>query len=289
VLDQLDAEKAISGIDESGLPGCAHDALSLFTALQPVIAIVIKLGRGQAPPGADANEDASWAADVALARRKVLAQQAEGTDSGLAADSLRLLDRIDALIGSWPADSWNDAVRARVQEHVEARQRGALRGRELRASRPETDSNAGPTVGWLLRKPDDYWLRQGLHGVSDPDCRALIEGLIAKLRPSYDEMCGLDLTAEEAAAEVICELRIVDVSRGRWKEPVSAVVTAAIKGNTAPDQEVAVRLVEDPDAQFNGTLVSLLADERWRICASWLTDGTLLPRDGTRRCAVANL
>jgi hypothetical protein len=35
--------------------------------------------------------------------------------------------------------------------------------------------------------------------------------------------------------------------------------------------------------------VSLLAGERWRICAREFRDGTLLPLDGTRRCAVASL
>jgi hypothetical protein len=55
------------------------------------------VGAGQAP-GVDAEEDASWAASVALARRQVLGQQARGIDRGLADDNLRLLDRIDVLI-----------------------------------------------------------------------------------------------------------------------------------------------------------------------------------------------
>lgn len=284
VLDRLDEEKAISDVDE-GLPECARETLALFTGLQPIIGITLKLGAGPAP-GEAANEDASWAAAVALARRDVLAQQAAGIDHGLAADNLRLLGRIDALIGEWPSDSWDDAVRSRVRELVDARQRGALRGRELRASRQETDSKTWPTVGWLLRHPEDHWLHQAVPGVSDPDCKALIKGQIAKLRPSYDEMCRLDLAAEEAAADVICEMKIVDVSPGRWKAPVSAVVTAPVRG-VERDQGIAVRLVEDPDALFNGTLVGLLAGERWRLCASKLEDGTMLPLDGTRRWAVA--
>lgn len=182
VLDRLDEEKAISDVDE-GVPECARVALA-FTALQPVIGIALKLGRGPVP-GGDANEDASWAAVVALARREVLAQQAAGIDRGLAGDSLRLLDRIDVLIGEWPADRWDDTVRARVQELLEARERGALRGRELRRSRLETDPRDWPTVGWLLRHPDDHWLHPAAHGVSDPDSKALIESLIAKLQPSY--------------------------------------------------------------------------------------------------------
>jgi hypothetical protein len=86
VLDRLDEEKAISDVDER-LPECARDALALFAALQPVIRIAIKLGHGPVP-GVDANEDASWAAGVALARREVLAQQAARIDSGLAGDSV---------------------------------------------------------------------------------------------------------------------------------------------------------------------------------------------------------
>ena len=283
VVDRLDEEEAISDIDV-GLPECAREALALFTGLQPIIGITIKLGAGPAP-GEAANEDASWAAVVALARRDVLAQQAAGIDHGLAPDNLRLLGRIDALIGEWPSDGWDDAVRSRVRELLDARQRGTLRGRELRASRQEADAKTWPTVGWLLRHPDDHWLHPAVHRVSDPECKALLEGQIAKLRPSYDEMCGLDLAAEEAAAEVICEMKIVDVSPGLWKEPVSAVVIAPVRG-VELDQEIAVRLVEDPDAQFNGTLAGLLADEQWRLCASRLEDGTMLPLDGTRRWAV---
>jgi hypothetical protein len=286
VLDRLDAAEAISV--EEGLPECARETLALSRALQPVILVIMKLGAGPAP-GVDASEDVSWAAVVALARRDVVAQQAAGIDKGLTGDCLRLLARIDALIGQGPGDGWNDAVQVRVKELVEARQQGALRGRELRRSRQETDARDWPTVVWLLRHPEDYWLRQAVQGVADAACKLLIESLIAKLQPSYDQMCGLDLAAEEAAAELICEAEIVEVSPGRWKEPASAVVTVAIKGNTVADQQIAIRLVEDPDAQFNGTIVSLLAGERWRICAREFKDGTLLPLDGTRRYAVASL
>jgi hypothetical protein len=287
VLDRLDEAEAISNVDE-GLPQCARDALALVTELRPVNAITIKLGARQAP-GRDADEDALWAALVALARRDVLAQQAAGIDHGLTGGILRLLDRIDALISGRPADGWNGAVHARVQEIVEARQQGAVRGRKLRRSRQEPEPRHSLTVGWLLRHPADHWLHLAARGVSDPDCKALIESLIANLQTSYDQMRGLNLAAQEAAAEVIYDTETLEVSPGRWKEPASAVVTAAITGNTPVGQPVAVRLVEDPDAQFNGTVVSLLTGERWRICAREFPDGTLLPLDGTRRCEVASL
>jgi hypothetical protein len=117
----------------------------------------------------------------------------------------------------------------------------------------------------------------------------LIEAQLAKLTPSYQQLCGLDWTAEEAVADVICEMHVLGTSPGRWKEPVSAVVTAPIKGNTSLDEQIAVRLAEDPDGPFNGTLVSLLDGERWLICARELEDGTLLPLDGTRRRAMPSL
>jgi hypothetical protein len=50
---------------------------------------------------------------------------------------------------------------------------------------------------------------------------------------------------------------------------------------------MAVRLVEDFDGPFNGTLLGLLAGERWLLCARELRDGTVLPLNGTRRLAAA--
>ena len=124
-LNDLDREDAAWDFDR-GLPDCAREALALFDALQPVIPIALKLGFGRAP-GADADEDASWAASLALARRNVLARQAGGIGDGLAADNLRLLDRIETLIGVWPDDDWADVVRCRVEGLVDASQRGAQR------------------------------------------------------------------------------------------------------------------------------------------------------------------
>ncbi|MGH2861241.1 MAG: hypothetical protein ACRDLT_06990 [Solirubrobacteraceae bacterium] len=245
---------------------------------------MIKLGSGQAP-GADATGDASWAASVALARRNVLAQHAAGIDHGLNDDSLRLLDRIDALIAAWSDHDWDDLARRRVQELVDACQQGAQRGKAMRDSAQHTGPEDGFNIGWLLRHPNDHWLRQAAPTVSDPEVRALIRAQIAKLAPSYQQLCSLDWTAEEAVADVICEMRVLGTS-GRWigwKQPVAAVVTAAVKGTPSLDEQIAVRLVEDPDGPFNGTLVSLLAGERWLVCARELADGTLLPLDGTRR------
>jgi hypothetical protein len=289
VLDEMDREASGSQFDQR-LPGCAREALALSEALQPINGITIRLGNRQAP-GADVTEDASWAASVALARRGVLAHQAAGIDLGLNDDSLRLLDRIDALIATWPDEDWDGLARRHVQELVDACQRGARRGRELRDSRQDTEAEDDFDIGWLLRHPTDHWLRQAAPSVSDPQCRALIGAQVTKLAPSYQQLCDLDWTAEEAAADVICEIRVPGTP-GRWigwKEPISAVVTAPVKGTTSADQPVAVRLVEDPDGPFNGTLVSLLARERWLLRARELADGTLLPLDGTRRLATPSL
>lgn len=125
--------------------------------------------------------------------------------------------------------------------------------------------------------------------VSDPECRSLIEAQIVKLTPSYQRLWELDWTCEEATADVICETQVLDTRPGSWEQPVPAVVTASIKGTTSLKQQIAIGLVEDPDAPFNGTLVSVLAGERWRICARQPVDSTLLPLDGTRRRVASSV
>jgi len=283
--DREDASSA-SALDDR-LPDCASEALALLEALRPIIPIAIKLGAGQAP-GTDAAEDAWWAASVALARRDLLAQQAAGTDHGLAADSLRLLDRIDSMVGEW-SDDWEEIARRCVDELVEAGRRGRQRGQQLREQRQDVEPQSHLNVAWLLRHPTDHYLRSATKTVADPECRALIENQIARLTPNYRELCDLDWTTEEAVTDVICEMQVLDTAPGGWKKPVTAVVTTPIKGNTSLDEQIAVRLVEDTNAPFNGTLVSFLVGEQWLTCARELEDGTLLPLDGTRRCAVPSL
>lgn len=261
--------------------------MELLEALRPIISIAIKLGAGQAP-GTDAAEDAMWAAVVALARRDVLAQQSAGTDHGLAGDSLRLLDRIDSMVGEW-SDDWDELACRCVDELVDAGRRGRQRGQELREQRQDVDPESHFNIAWLLRHPTDHYLRWATRTVADTECRALIEKQIARVALNYQDLCGLDWTTEEAVANVICEMQVLDTSPGSWKKPVTAVVTTSIKGNTSLDDQIAVRLVEDPNAPFNGTLVSFLAGERWLTCARELKDGTLLPLDGTRRRAVPSI
>lgn len=275
---------------DARLPGCVREALAFSWVLQPVVGIAIRLGAGRLP-GDDVQEDAEWAASVALARREVLALRRAGIDCGLAADNLRLLEQIDALIGNWRDTDWDDLARGQVQGLVDACRRGRQRGRELRQARGHTELQDTQSAGWLLRQPNDHWLRHAASRVKDAECRVVMEAQIARLAPSYDQLCRLNWTAEEAVADVICEMRVLGTP-GRWigwTKPVSAVVTAPVKGTTSVDQQIAVRLVDYPNGPFNGTLVSLLACERWLLCARELADGTLLPLDGSRRLAMPSL
>lgn len=283
-LAARDREDASSSAVDDCLPQCARDALALIEVVGPIVPIVLRLGAGQAP-GVDAAQDASWVASIALARRNVLAQLAAGIDQGLAGDSLRLLDRIDSMVGTW-SDDWGDVARRRVRELVAAGRRGRQRGQELRDRRPDTEPPSQFNVGWLLRHPTDHYLRLAAATVADLESRVLIENQIARLAPNYQELCDLGWTTEEAVADVVCEMQVVAVSPGSWTKLVSAVVTMPVQGNSSLGEQIVVRLVEDLNGPFNGTLVSCLAGERWLTCARELADGTLLPLDGTRRCAA---
>lgn len=268
----------------------AEHAYALLEALRPINSITIKLGVGPAP-GSDPDEDATWAACVALARRDVLAHQTAGIDHGLAANNLRLLQRVDVLLGARHTPGWDQLVRHRVSELVDARKQGRQRGMEfsrLRESDPSAERQEQLPVGWLLRHPTDYWLRLAAPTVADFECRRLIEAQMDVLAPLYRLFCELDWSAEEAAADVVCDVRVLNAERGALREAVLAIVTALFKGDVALDEQVALRAVEDPHGPFNGKLMSVLTGERWLICADQLDDGTLLPLDGTRRRAVAS-
>jgi hypothetical protein len=258
----------------------------LCEALQPMIGITIKLGVGPTP-GSDREADAEWVASSALARRDVLANQDAGIDHGLAAGNLGLLERIDALAATHDDHDFEQLVRRRVTESVEARTQGRRRGRELRRLR-ERDLQPGepPPAGWPLRHPTDYWLRQAAPTITDAACRSLIEAQIKLLTPAYQQLRDLDWAAEEAAADVVCEVDVLDARRGASTQPVRAVVIAAAKGGVPVHRQIKLRVVKDPDGPYNGSLVSMRVGERWLICAHQLEDNSLLPLDGTRRYAV---
>lgn len=155
VLDDRDREDAALP-QRDPPPDSVEQAYALVEALQPIIGVTITPGVGPAP-GAAVKVDATWAASVALAHRDVLTRQDAGIDHGLAANNLRLLERVDALIGTRDDPGWDQLVRDRVSELVDARTRGRQRGielRKLRESDPSADLQEHVPVGWLLRHPD---------------------------------------------------------------------------------------------------------------------------------------
>lgn len=285
-LDRWDREDAERGLGpDPDQPACVRDALAVFESLQPIIGIVIKLG-GDQTPGESPAGDAEWAAMVALARRDVLVGQARTADRGLTDSSLRLLDRIEEMIGEW-GRGWDDQARGRVQSLVSARRCGRQRGQELRKAGQIREPIAPVSRGWLARHPHDHFLRQAIAHVSDQECQTLIRAMIARLTSSYEGLCRLDWTPEEASADAVAEVMVRDDRRGGWSQPVNTHVAVPIKGHATAGAEAKVWLVENPSGPFNGTRVALLTGERWLICAAVLDDGTLLPIDGTRRLAVA--
>lgn len=290
MLDDWDREDAAL-LAGDPLPDPGEQAYALLEELRPIVGITIKLGSVVPAPGSDPEEDATWAASTALARRDVRARQTAGLDGGLAANNLRLLQRVDALIGTSHDRGWDQLVRDRVGELVDARKRGRQRGlelRKLRESDPSADRPERVPAGWLLRHPTDYWLRQAAPTVADFECRSLIEAQIELLAPNYQQLRELDWSTEEAAAHIACEVEVLGATCGASREPIRAIVTAPVKGDVAIGQQVALRAVENPDGPFNGKLMSVLRGERWLICADRLEDRNLLPRDGTRRLAVAS-
>jgi hypothetical protein len=142
-------------------------------------------------------------------------------------------------------------------------------------------------VGWLARHPNDHFLRQAMPGISDHECRVLISAQIDRLAGSYEQLCGLDWSDQEAAVDTAVEVVILDAHAGSWTRPASARVCGWIKGTPVVGQELGVRLVEGVAAPFNGTRMGLLNGEHWRICATPVSDGTLFPLDGTRRLTAA--
>ncbi len=96
-------------------------------------------------------------------------------------------------------------------------------------------------------------------------------------------MVSQDWSAEEQRADLVVEIQLPDQVPHGWTEPVLGIVLATHHGTTPARAQLSMRLVADPDAQFNGTLASFLADERWLVCAHQLDDGTVLPQEGTRR------
>ncbi len=275
-----DAREALDAAE--GLPGAVRDAHLLRVGIRPIMLIVLKLSAGPMP-GAAFDEDVEWAVAVAAARREVLgSQQKKGFADGLCDRNLRLVDRISSLIGCWPEPDWSAAVRSAVQGHVDACRAGGRRGQGLWAS-AQADPPRLSTVGWLLRHPADHHFRCARDAVRDPWLRAHLAEWIAALAPSDAALAEHDRSTEPDAAELVLELTISDpVPRDR-NQPAPATRAGKPWGDMSLGTDLLIRQVADPNATFNGKLLSVLAGARWLVYGSVLRDGSVLAHDGTRR------
>jgi hypothetical protein len=269
------------------LPSGLAEASLLFHAARPIMQLVIKLTTGELP-GSDLQADAGWTTAAAFARQEVLAHQAAGLDHGTAARSLALIDRINELIGDWREPDWSAATAARVNGSMEARRSGSARGEQLRQDDALERKSEPVTAGWFLRHPTDQYFRRAVDAVHDPGLRAPLSEWISDLDASYTTLAEQDWSAEESHADLVAEVLVTDAQAPPWATPVRVMVLHRHAGDAQPGSSVAVCQVENPDAQFNGTLVSTLPQERWQICGHHRNDGSILVSDGTRRLQPAS-
>lgn len=281
--EALDTEFAVADLAAiEAFPDGLRDFYLLQAATQPVIWVVIKLPAAGLP-GTDLEADAGWAAMMAVTRREVLTLQRVGIDAGLADANLRLIDMIESRIGLWPEGEWTKVVRARVRALIDARDRGRERGPQFKPELAPSARRQLGTQAWMLRHPRDHYFSRARVTMTDPALVAYLDQLITTLAPRYAALAAADWSSEEAQAEIVVEIEFCEPVPTGWKVPVPATVVGAHRGDVAIDSRVGLRLVADPDAPFNGTLLSVLAGERWLVCGTLLDDGTLLPSDGTRR------
>lgn len=270
-----------------GWPTGVAQAGLLFYAASPIMLLVLKLGHGDIP-GVYLEADAEWATAAAFARQEVLAHQAAGLDHGTVARSLALINRIDSLIGDWPEPDWSALTAARVEGGLEARRSGRARGERLRQERAEERERKPGSAGWFLRHPTDHYFRIALDAVDDPDLWTPLSEWISDFDASYTKLAEQDWSAEESQVGLVAEVRITGPQALKWAEPIRAVVIHQRAGDAPPGSPLDVCQVADPDAQFNGKLVSTLPQERWQICGHRRDDGSILIQDGTRRLQPAS-
>ena len=256
----------------------------LRSAAQPVqrFAMNFALDRW---PGTEAAADATWAATVAMARRKIRINRECGIDLGLCELNLELMDWIEARIGTWDDQTFGRLVRASVDGLLDARRRGRERGRRLRQSRRvETAPRVPTSSAWALRHPSDHYFQRALENIEDERLHKLATGQIDLLTSSYTRLA--DHPAAPGHAEMIIELEVKGPVPQGWGEPVTVRIRSVRAGSISGGAEVGLRLVADPAARFNGTLISLRTGEKWLTYADRLPDGTIVPADGTRRLAA---
>jgi hypothetical protein len=280
--DASDLEEAVADLAAmEAFPDEVRDAELIRAASRPVVWAVIKLPIAGFP-GADLDADAGWAARLSVTRRDLLTLQRAGIDPGLVDGHLRLIEIVESRLGAWPEIEWMEAVRHRVQEMVDARDRW----RRV----PGPSSPPAPAAGMdlaagasMLRHPADHYFSRARATMTDRPLVAYLDQQIAAFAPSYTALAARDWSSQETQAELIVELQISEQTPSGWKDPVPATVVGIHRGGAPMGAQVGLRLVADRDAPFNGTLLSALSGERWLVCGALLDDGTLLPSDGTRR------
>ena len=287
--DAWDRETAVALLEfPRAEPAVVFDGERLLAAAQPMFRFVIKFAAGLRP-GKDIAQDATWAATAALARRHIAVNSETGIDGGMADLNLAMLDWIESRIGGGVDQDFQSRVREEIDALLDASRRGWQRGAELRVlrereGRPDPPSWSLTTAGFLLRHPIDQYFRAARAAVSDEDLCQLLDAQIAVLAASYDRLIAGTSSHDEA--ELVVELRVGDAPDQGWTEPVPTTVVGVAVGAATVGDQIGLRLVADPDAAFNGTLISVRAGERWLACGDLLRDRTIIPRDGTRRLAA---
>lgn len=281
--DREDLEALLASIADlpGDAPAALRDARVLRFAAQPVVHHVI--GLRQNPPGSDLEHDSETVASIARGRRTVRTYASAGLIGAFVERNERMLDRIEALVGHWPAPRWEEAVRSAVQRLSDASRHGRERGRLLRAQGRLPDPAPAPSAAWLLQHPADHWFRFAAPAIVDTTIRDVIDEWIADFAPSYAGLAALDWGAEEGAAGHVVDVELSTEAAADLRQPVTVCVIAPHRGDHRVGAQRALRVVPPGDGPFNGTIVSVLAGERWRICGELLADGSLLPADGTRR------
>jgi hypothetical protein len=183
-------------------------------------------------------------------------------------------------------DTWNDQdfpslVRSRVDGLLDAGRRGHELGMRLRHGQI---ASLACSACWLLRHPGDHYFQLARARVSEPRLCALLDAQIAVLSDRYYRLSAGHRAHK--AADVILELGVVGPIGADWRKPVPATVQTANTDGLTVGQQVGLRLVADPDAIFNGALVSVRAGERWLTVGDGIPNHTIIPRDGSRRLAA---
>lgn len=281
--DEWDRETAAELVESlRDVPAVARDEELLRYAAHPVMSFMIKFAV-KLWPGMDSSEDATWAATVALARREIAVNRDAGIDGGLGELNLGVLDWIEGRIGRWDDQAFPSLVRARVDGLLDARRRGRERGMRLRQRDSPVTSPPPTSTGWALRHPSDHYFRSARDSASDERLCELLDAQISLLADSYDQLAA---QAAQEPADLVIELGVLHPVASGWSQPVATTVLAVETGAASVGDQLGLRLVADPAATFNGTLISVRAGERWLTYANRLQDETIVPTDGTRRTAA---